>query len=117
MHRFVAVMVVSAVALLFAWGASAQTGKGAEQIKLAGGSSQGQVPFPHHRHQKAMGDECMACHALFAQEPGSIAKAQTEGKLAPKQVMNTMCIQCHRDRKQAGQTSGPISCAKCHVKE
>ncbi|MBI5062340.1 MAG: cytochrome c3 family protein [Desulfatitalea sp.] len=116
MRRCMAVMVLSTVALLFAWGATAQTGKGAEQIKLAGGT-QGQVPFPHHRHQKALGDDCQACHALFAQEPGSIAKAKTEGKLLPKQIMNTHCIHCHRDRKQAGQTSGPISCAKCHVKE
>jgi len=116
MHRFVAVVVVLSVALLLGWAAAAQTAKGAEQIKLAGGS-QGSVPFPHHRHQKALGDDCLACHAFFAQEPGSIVKSKADGKLAPKQVMNTMCIQCHRDRKQAGQPSGPIGCAKCHIKE
>jgi hypothetical protein len=115
MRRFVAIVVFLAVALLFALGATAPTGKGAEQIKLAGGT-QGPVPFPHHRHQQALND-CMICHARFAQAPGSIAKAKTERTLAPKQIMNTHCIQCHRDRKQAGQTSGPIACAKCHVKE
>ena len=109
-----AVMVLGAMAVAFA--VEAQTHKGADQMMLTGGK-QGVVPFPHHRHQKALGDDCMACHALFAQAPGSIAKAKTEGKLAPKQVMNTLCIQCHRDRKQAGQTGGPIVCAKCHVKE
>ncbi len=116
MNRGVVVLVVLSAALLAAWGAIAQTGKGAEQIKLAGGS-QGPVPFPHHRHQKALGDDCLACHAFFDQESGSIAKSKAEGKIAPKQVMNTMCIQCHRDRKAAGRPSGPIGCAKCHVKE
>lgn len=115
MQRFMMAVIVLGAALLCAWGAAAQTGKGAEQIKLAGGS-QGAVPFPHHRHQQNLND-CMACHALFAQEPGSIEKAKAEGQLAPKKVMNTLCIQCHRERKQAGQPSGPISCAKCHVKE
>ena len=117
MRRFMAVTVVSALALLFAWGATAQTSKGPEQIILTDGSSQGPVNFPHHRHQKALDENCMVCHALFAQAPGSIAKAKSEGKLSPKQVMNSLCIQCHRDRKQAGQTSGPTSCTKCHKKE
>lgn len=115
MPRFMMAMVILAIALLAAWGAAAQTSKGAEQIKLAGGS-QGSVPFPHHRHQQTLND-CLGCHAFFPQEPDGIAKAMTAGKLAPKQVMNSLCIQCHRDRKQAGQTTGPIGCAKCHIKE
>ncbi len=114
-HCFTAAMVAMGVALLLAWGAAAETNKGAEQIKLPGGA-QGVVTFPHHRHQQAL-NNCMACHTLFAQAPGSIEKAKAEGKLAPKQVMNTLCIQCHRERKQAGQPSGPTGCAKCHVKE
>ncbi|MFZ1985860.1 MAG: cytochrome c3 family protein [Desulfatitalea sp.] len=101
--------------MAIAFAVEAQTNKGAEQMMLAGGK-QGSVPFPHHRHQTALGD-CMRCHTLFSQEKGGIAKAQSEGKLVVKQVMNTMCIQCHRERKQAGQPGGPVTCAQCHVKE
>lgn len=108
-----AVMVLGAMAVAFA--VEAQTHKGADQMMLTGGK-QGVVPFPHHRHQDTLSD-CMLCHALFSQEKGGITKAQSEGKLVVKQVMNTMCIQCHRERKQTGQSSGPVTCAKCHVKE
>jgi mono/diheme cytochrome c family protein len=115
MVRWMIALMWVVMALPIALGASPPPHPGAEQIPLAGGN-QGTVPFPHRRHQLALND-CMICHTLFAQAPGSIAKAKTEGKLAPKQIMNTHCIQCHRDRKQAGQPSGPIACAKCHVKE
>jgi hypothetical protein len=100
--------------LILALGAAAiVTGqeKGAEEITMQGGK-QGKVPFPHHLHQKALQD-CMACHALFPQEAGAVRALQSKGDLKKKQVMN-QCTKCHRQKKKAGQKSGPTSCKKCH---
>lgn len=117
MVRYIAVALV--MVAVFAFGVSAQNGQqknmGADQMKLNGGT-QGLVPFPHHLHQQTLGD-CMVCHSNFAQEKGSIDKAKAESKLAKKQVMNKLCIQCHRTEKQAGKKAGPTTCSKCHVKE
>lgn len=113
------VMVVAVMATIgFALGVYAQnpqpTDKGAEQIKLDGGK-QGGVLFPHRRHQATLGD-CLICHSFFAQEKGSIQKAKDQGTLAKKQVMNKLCIHCHRAQKQAGKEAGPTTCNKCHIK-
>ncbi len=115
MTRWIAVLGVLAGLVVGAFAAEIPKNKGAEQIPLAGGT-QGVVTFPHYRHQNALGD-CMVCHKLFPQTKGSIAKAQAEGKLEKKQVMNTLCIQCHRDLRDAGKKAGPVICAKCHKKE
>ncbi len=88
--------------------------KGADQISVDGGS-RGVVAFPHHRHQNALGD-CNACHTLFPQEQGGIARLKKEGVLVKKQVMNKHCIKCHKVKKRAGEVTGPTTCAKCHVK-
>ena len=89
--------------------------KGAEQICVDGGS-RGVVPFPHHRHQNALG-ECNICHDLFPQEQGSIARLKKEGILIKKQIMNKHCVKCHKTKKRAGEATGPTTCAKCHIKD
>lgn len=88
--------------------------KGAENMVLEGGSS-GPVPFPHHRHQIAVA-QCDSCHALFPQEKDGIGKRKADGQLASKQVMNKLCVQCHKERKKAGNASGPTTCTQCHRK-
>ena len=88
--------------------------QGAEEIELPGGE-RGQVPFPHRQHQKNLGD-CQICHSVFPQELGAIEKLKTEGTLKKKYVMNKLCTKCHREKKKAGQPSGPTSCAKCHIR-
>jgi hypothetical protein len=93
------------VVMLLAGGAMATANKGAEQISLDGGS-RGNISFPHHLHQNAL-NNCQVCHTLFPQEKGSIDRLKQQGKLQNKQVMNTLCIQCHKARKKMG---------KCHVK-
>lgn len=116
MLRFSAISIAVFAVLVMAYGGvCAQENKGAEQIVLDGGS-RGLVHFPHHRHQNALGD-CRVCHHLFAQEKGSIAKGKANGQLVIKQVMTKLCIQCHRDKKQADKPAGPTTCSKCHVKE
>lgn len=88
--------------------------KGAENIELYGGKT-GKVLFPHHRHQTVLGD-CNLCHDVFPQKAGAIAQRKAEGSLKQKQVMNKQCINCHRSKKKAGETSGPLRCSKCHIK-
>ena len=88
--------------------------KGAESIEIDGGT-RGKVPFPHHQHQKNLGD-CTICHSVFPQKPGSIEELKAEGKLKKKHVMNKLCTKCHKEMKIAGRKTGPLTCAKCHIK-
>jgi hypothetical protein len=103
-----AAAVISAVAL-----PAAESGKGADAMILEGGS-QGPVPFGHHRHQEALGD-CNLCHDLFPQEAGAIERLKAAGQLKAKSdVMNKLCIKCHRAKKNAGEKAGPLTCTTCH---
>ena len=99
------------VSILFL-GATAVQNKGAAQITIDGGE-RGAVQFPHHLHQDTLGD-CNACHSYFPQEPHAIERLKKEGKLVRKQVMNKLCIKCHKAEKGAGRAAGPVTCSKCH---
>ncbi len=88
--------------------------KGAVTMELEGGK-RGKVPFPHHQHQNKL-EDCKICHDAFPQEKGSIEKLKKEGKLKPKHVMNKQCTKCHKEKKRAGEKSGPITCKQCHIK-
>ena len=82
---------------------------------LIDGGERGKVPFPHQRHQTILAD-CNTCHDLFPQRSGSIKELIEKNELGKKQVMNDHCIKCHRERKKAGEATGPTTCSKCHVK-
>lgn len=88
--------------------------KGAKEISLFGGKS-GNVLFPHHRHQEVIGD-CKPCHDLFPQQAGIIRQLKAEGKLEKKHIMNKLCTKCHKQKKKAGEKSGPVTCKSCHIK-
>jgi hypothetical protein len=53
---------------------------------------------------------------MFPQTPGVIEALKAEGKLPRRQVMNALCTKCHKERKLAGEASGPTTCTSCHVK-
>jgi len=92
----------------------ADQNKGAANIKINAGKK-GKVPFPHRQHQDRLGD-CKICHSVFPQKPGSIAELKAAGKLKKKYVMNKLCTKCHKEKKRAGQRSGPTKCTTCHLK-
>jgi hypothetical protein len=105
--------------LMVAEGSPASSGtatanRGATEIKLPGGT-RGIVPFPHHLHQDKLGN-CETCHSVFPQKAGTITTLKEQGKLKKKQVMNRLCINCHRQKKRGGLKAGPTTCAKCHIK-
>jgi Cytochrome c7 and related cytochrome c len=89
--------------------------QGADEISLFGGK-RGNVPFPHRRHQDILKD-CSICHTMFPREKGIIDALKKEEKLKAKQVMNKLCVKCHRTKAKAGEPSGPRSCNTCHIKE
>lgn len=113
MIRKAQVLLVS-LAVLVAAAAVAVENKGAADMELEGGT-RGKVPFPHHQHQTKLVD-CKLCHDVFPQEKGVIEKLKKEGKLKPKYVMNKQCTKCHKEKKRAGEKSGPITCKQCHIK-
>ena len=95
--------------------AADEQNRGAETLVMHGGET-GNVSFPHHTHQKALKDDCQACHAVFPQKAGAIEALKTSGDLAKKFVMNKQCIKCHKEKKKAGEKGGPTSCKQCHQK-
>ncbi len=88
--------------------------KGQAEIILNGGRM-GNITFPHYLHHGVIND-CMVCHKDFVKEPGSLQAAKDKGVLKKKQVMYNTCLKCHKDRKKAGETHGPVSCSGCHKK-
>jgi hypothetical protein len=111
--RWMIAAIVLAAALFL--GATATQNKGAAQITIDGGE-RGTISFPHHLHQDKLGD-CKICHSYFPQEPHAIEKLKAEGKLARKEIMNKLCVKCHKARRRAGEAAGPVTCSKCHHKK
>ena len=109
---FVAIIAILAGAMVVS--SMTTPNKGSENIELDGGK-RGNVPFPHRQHQDQLSD-CQICHAVFPRKSGSIAVLKADGKLKKKYVMNKLCTKCHREKKKAGQKSGPTTCTKCHIK-
>jgi hypothetical protein len=102
------------LASLFFLGATAVQNKGAVKITIEAGE-RGSVQFPHHLHQDKLGD-CKICHSYFPQEPRAIERLKKDGKLVRKQIMNKLCVKCHKAEKRAGNKAGPVTCSKCHHK-
>lgn len=115
MIRIYTMIGVVAMATAISFGAQAAVDSGADRMKLAGGS-RGPVPFTHGDHQSRLQD-CLVCHGVFPQVKGSIESLKSKGELEKKQVMNKLCIKCHRAEKQAGNAAGPLTCGQCHVRE
>lgn len=111
--RIITVLLIAA-GLFWGIAIAADENKGAEQMTLNGGS-RGNVDFPHLRHQETL-TGCMTCHDMFPQTPGIIDQYKAEGKLKSKQVMNKLCVSCHRAMDRDGKKTGPTSCSKCHNK-
>ncbi len=107
-------VILLAGAVLIASIAMAVENKGAEQISIDAGS-RGNISFPHHAHQNRLKD-CNTCHAMFPQEPGAISQLKDIGQLQKKEVMNKLCINCHKAENKAGNKNAPTSCSKCHRK-
>lgn len=107
--------IIMAVAVIFSFVAlAAAANRGPEKIDIFGGNL-GKVPFPHADHQNRIKD-CKVCHSLFPEQHDAIKEMAEKGTLAPKKVMNTLCIKCHRQAKMDAKPHGPLTCKKCHIK-
>ena len=113
MKPCIVLFLVGAVLITVSINTAAQQNKGAAEMVLHGGSS-GDVVFPHQTHQRVL-NECKICHSLYPETAGSIEKLKAEGKLNKKEAMNH-CKNCHRQRADKGEKSGPTGCKKCHQK-
>ena len=111
----VGIGILAFVTASVALSAAPAENKGAAEIKLAGGET-GTVTFPHHRHQEKLND-CDICHSFYPQKAGVIEELKAQGKFKKKQVMNKLCLKCHKQKKQEGIMAGPTTCTKCHIKE
>ncbi len=111
----VAVLLSLCVTLAVAPAMTAESdGKGPETLVIDGGSK-GNITLPHREHQQNLQD-CKICHTIFPKKGGSITAMKADGKLKKKQVMNKLCLKCHRGMKKAGKETGPTSCSGCHKK-
>lgn len=111
--KILGVAVVFLFVGLSGWAAAQYSG--AEIVVFEKGKM-AQVAFPHHLHQEKLNNDCNACHDLFPMKGGVIKEMIVQEKLKKQQVMNSKCIQCHKDRSQAGLSAGPTKCTACHVR-
>ncbi len=88
--------------------------KGPETLFIDGGSK-GNITLPHREHQEDLKD-CKICHSIFPKKGGGINAMKDDGALKKKQVMNKLCLKCHRALKKADKEAGPTSCSGCHKK-
>ena len=91
---------------------AAEKNMGAPTLVIPGGSK-ADITLPHQTHQAAL-ENCDQCHNLFPQETGSIVKMKAAGTLKKMQVMK-QCQGCHKEMIKAGQKTGPVKCAECHI--
>lgn len=80
------------------------------------GGPMGNVPFPHHLHQKVLHFKCKLCHKLFPMQKDAIQKGIASGKLKKMEVMKN-CEACHKADKAKGVKAGPTTCQGCHSKK
>jgi len=121
-----------ALCCLLAYGAlamvpEADTGKARVDIiridglKAFGKLERPSVTYYHQRHTEALAaknKDCTACHLL--QENRLVFKFMRLEDAAKQAVMNVYhdnCIECHRATAAAGEKSGPVVCAACHVEK
>lgn len=112
MKSKIALLAIIGFMLFAAFSVAQEQNKGSKDIDLSGGTK-GNIPFPHFKHQEVLKD-CNICHKDFPQTAGSIEKLKAEGKLEKKQIMNKHCVKCHKEKENAGEKTGPVSCSKCH---
>jgi Spy/CpxP family protein refolding chaperone len=93
--------------------AAAASNKGAAHFVINAGSMPG-ISFPHRLHQDNNPD-CQVCHRLFPEQIGALNRLKQEKTLKRMQVMNTVCIACHRQNRAAGKEAGPVICRGCHT--
>ena len=102
------IVVLLIIAVFTSLTVMAVQNQGNKTIKLNGGYK-GIVDFPHYLHQDSV-NNCNVCHSIFPKTEGVIKRLRAEGKLTKKQVMNKLCIKCHKEK------TGPTKCSKCHTK-
>jgi len=92
-------------------------------------ATQPPVVFPHARHEPVA--ECAHCHHLSQEGADPHIACKSTGchdNYQDKKAANSYfgafhipgersCLGCHRARTQAGETAGPTSCIKCHVRK
>ena len=112
--RLLTLVICGLAVFVIGFGNAAAQEKGDAEMILSGGE-RGDVPFNHKQHQDNLKD-CNTCHSLFPQKFNGISEMIEQGNLTPKKVMNTLCTGCHREKKKAGEATGPVTCSKCHIK-
>lgn len=76
------------------------------------------VFFMHDRHTAALtGQDCRTCHVTGDNGVLSLKfqRIKDEGQLMGH--YHARCVECHRDRKSKGLSTGPVSCGGCHERE
>jgi len=86
----------------------------------AGEQQRPAVEFDHARHTAALQAEgCTTCHLLddAGLHPGLAAVSAIDDRGALVEAYHDACIGCHQRRRDEGkQSSGPLTCGACHVR-
>jgi len=99
MSKFFSILSLLLLSLMFTsvTMAAKLESKGPQMIKLKMGKET--IEFTHHKHQKAVDDQCWECHK---KESGKIENWS-------EATAHKLCIPCHDLNEK-----GPVSCKGCH---
>ena len=77
------------------------------------------VEFDHGLHTTALVEQgCDVCHQIQQQKlaPRLTSTVDVDDRNGVIDAYHATCSGCHKERSQAGQESGPITCGECHVR-
>ena len=79
------------------------------------------VLFYHDKHTEALAKQnkdCSTCHETVKDKLSQkFKRVQDSGKQPVMDVYHGQCIGCHKQSDTSGNTSGPVKCGECHVKD
>lgn len=82
----------------------------------------------HHKHEKAMNQQCGTCHHIFSEQHQRLEYQEGmesscrdchrdigDANIASfRDAAHDGCLNCHMDKQKEGENTGPIECVGCH---
>jgi hypothetical protein len=88
-------------------------------LKTFGPLERPAVPFYHDKHTRALAEQqkdCLACHPATDNRLSlKFMRTEDKGKAAVMKIYHDECIACHKEMREPGKSSGPVTCGECHV--
>jgi hypothetical protein len=90
-------------------------------LKTFGPLERPAVPFYHDKHTQALAQQqkdCLACHPSTDNRLSlKFKRTEDVSKPAVMAIYHDECIACHKEMREPGKSTGPVTCGECHVEK